>query len=70
MSLASIIALRLDDPPLTAQELADQALTADRTARHLARHGDAGAAQAREEADQIADECAKRALREFLNLSI
>lgn len=61
MPLASILALGLDSPKLTAQQLADQALVADREARRLERMGDDRAAWARREANAIADECARRA---------
>lgn len=61
MPLASILALKLDLPPLTAQQLADMALAADREARRLERAGDPRAVAARIEADAIADECGRRA---------
>lgn len=50
---------------MTAQQLADQALVADREARRLAFVGDARADNARLEADAIADECARRAKEAF-----
>ncbi|MBA3831644.1 MAG: hypothetical protein H0X34_07085 [Chthoniobacterales bacterium] len=65
MPVSSILALRLDYPPMTAQQLADQALVADREARRLAFVGDARADNARLEADAIADECARRAKEAF-----
>lgn len=61
MPLASILVLKLDHPPMTAQQLADQALIADREARRLARAGDYRAEMAQAEANAIADECARRA---------
>lgn len=63
MSLASILHLGLDYPPLTAQQLADQALIADQEARRLERIQAPWARDARMEADAIADECAKRAVK-------
>lgn len=62
MPLASILALKLDLPPLTPQQLADMALVADREARRLERMQDQRAASAREEASAIADEFAKRGI--------
>lgn len=61
MSIASIFVLRLDSPRMTAQQLADQALAADREARRLERAGDERAPSARLEASTIADICAMRA---------
>ncbi len=61
MPIAAILALGLDHPPLTPQQIADQALAADQEARRLARHGSPLAKAARAEADAIADLCAKRA---------
>jgi hypothetical protein len=55
MPLASILALRLDAPSLTPQQIAEQALLADQEARRLERNGDARAEAARAEADAIAD---------------
>ena len=60
MPLASILSLRLDLPRLTAQQLADVALAADREARRLERMGDDRAPAAREEANAIADEFSRR----------
>ena len=66
MPLSDIIRLGLVGS-LTSQQLADQALTADRLARQMERLDALGGTltdatrQAREEADAIADECAKRA---------
>lgn len=60
MPVAHILALKLDLPRLTAQQLADMALSADREARRLERAGSDRAAEARHEADAIADEFAKR----------
>lgn len=61
MPLSTILALGYDHPRMTAQQMADQALTADREARRLERANDPRAAAAREEADAIADLCAERA---------
>jgi hypothetical protein len=55
MPLASILALGLDNPNLTPQQIAEQALLADQEARRLARMGDPRASAARIEADAIAD---------------
>jgi hypothetical protein len=55
MPVASILALGLDNPNLTPQQIAEQALLADQEARRLARMGDPRAAEARREADAIAD---------------
>jgi hypothetical protein len=55
MPLASILALGLDNPSLTPQQIAEQALLADQEARRLERNGDARAHDARAEADAIAD---------------
>lgn len=63
MPLASILALRLDAPSMTAQQIADQALLADQEARRLERSGDVRAREAREEADAIADIFVERARR-------
>ena len=60
-SFARIIEMGLDVPPMTAQQLADQALIADQEARRLARMGSERAAQARADADAIADAVCKRA---------
>jgi hypothetical protein len=60
MSLASIFALGLDAPRMTPQQIADQALIADQEARRLERLGDPRAADARAEADAIADFFRKR----------
>lgn len=60
MPLASILALGLDNPRLTAQQLADQALVADRLARRMEREGDERASLARSEANAIADEFQRR----------
>lgn len=60
MPLASILSFNLDTPRLTAQQLADMALAADREARRLERAGDARADAARQEANAIADEFARR----------
>lgn len=65
MPLASILRLKLDLPPMTAQQLADLALATDRDARRLERAGDDRAAMARAEANAIADECARRAREAF-----
>lgn len=64
MPVAHVLSLGLDLPRLTAQQLADMALEADREARRLERADDPRAADVRREADAIADICAKRA-REF-----
>lgn len=63
MPIASLLALDLDNPRLTPQQIADQALAADREARRLERIGDERAAIARAEADAIADEFNRRFLR-------
>jgi hypothetical protein len=55
MPLASILAMGLDNPRLTPQQLAEQALIADQDARRLERNGDSRAREARAEADAIAD---------------
>lgn len=60
MALSTILALGLDHPPLTAQQFADQALTADQLARRLEAAGSPDAARAREEANRIADEFNRR----------
>ena len=60
MPLASILALGLDSPKMTSQQIADQALIADREARRLERYGDPRAADARQEANAIADCFRKR----------
>lgn len=60
MPIASILALGLDKPKLTAQQLADVALEVDREARRLERARDPRAAAMRVEANAIADEFAKR----------
>lgn len=60
MPLASILALGLDNPSLTPQQIAEQALLADQEARRLERNGDARAHDARAEADAIADEFNRR----------
>jgi hypothetical protein len=60
-SFARIIEMGLDVPPMTAQQLADQALIADQEARRLAKAGHERAAQARHDADAIADAACQRA---------
>jgi hypothetical protein len=60
MPLASILALKLDAPRMTPQQIADQALQADQEARRLERSGDVRARAARIEADAIADIFAQR----------
>lgn len=55
MPVASILALRLDAPRMTRQQIADQALAADQEARRLERNQDPRAAEARREANAIAD---------------
>lgn len=62
MPVAHILKLRLDVPKLTAQQLADMALAADREARRLEYAGDDRALAAREEANAIADEFSKRGI--------
>lgn len=56
MPISDIIRLGLDVPPMTPQQIADQALIADREARRLARIGHPDAFDARIEADALADE--------------
>lgn len=63
MPLASILALGLDNPPMTPQQIAEQALLADQEARRLERIGDNRARAARAEANAIADIFARRAQR-------
>ena len=70
MPLSDILRLELDRPKLTAQQMADQALAADREARRLQKKFKDGGSYveaifARLEANAIADECAKRAREEF-----
>lgn len=60
MPLASILSLSLDRPRLTAQQLADMALDADREARRLESASDPRAEEARREANAIADEFGRR----------
>lgn len=61
MPIASILRLKLDAPTLTAQQLADMALAADREARRLEAMSDQRAESAREEANAIANEFSRRA---------
>lgn len=56
MPLSNILALGLDQPRMTTQQIADQALIADREARRLAQANDPRAADARDEANAIADQ--------------
>ncbi len=60
-SFARIIEMGLDVPPMTNQQLADQALIADQEARRLAKAGHERAQQARADADAIADAACQRA---------
>lgn len=55
MPLASILALGLDNPSMTPQQIADQALIADQEARRLERNGDSRAPAAWLEAIAITD---------------
>ena len=55
MPLATIFALGLDAPKMTPQQIADQALIADQEARRLECAKDTRAADARQEANAIAD---------------
>lgn len=59
MPVSDILRLGLDNK-MTQQQIADQALVADREARRLERGGDPRAADARAEANAIADEFARR----------
>jgi hypothetical protein len=61
MSLSSILAMDLDRPRMTPQQIAEQALIADQDARRLERAGDVRAGEARAEANAIADMSAARA---------
>lgn len=60
MALSDIIRLRLDSPRMTPQQLADQVLVADQEARRQARAGEPTAADARIEADALADVFSQR----------
>lgn len=60
MPIADILRLGLDTPRMTPQQIADQALIADREARRLAKEGHEEAWNARDEADAIADEFNRR----------